>query len=658
MQNLSLFSGDPLLDNLNDAQKEAVLALEGPVQVIASAGSGKTTVLTRRLANLLRSGVAPEQIVAVTFTKKSADEMGQRLKKLLNDKQIVERLTIGTFHSICLGLLDGNYERLGFTAKPSLLMGSRQLGVVASLLTDVYLTTEMAMGWISFCKSWGWMPEELSTERGRFIGVPEEAVGAFAQVYRAYMDYCRYHNLMDFDDQLLLALRLILTIPDVGDEIQARYQHVMVDEFQDTNPVQWALTKALAHPHNNLFVVGDDAQAIYQFRGADITGILNFTRDYPTAKRIALATNYRSVAPIIELSNKLIRHNQQQIPKTVIAHHTKAPADAVTFWEAEDGTEETHLMQKEIKQLLHQGMPPQEIAVLYRSHSQAGPVEDELAAAGIPYTIKKEWAFYERPEVLDSLAYLQLIRGEQADIEPACDRVFRAEGFAKTTVETLRKEARGQKKPLLDVCMQVDNLPVHPAQKATVHRFLQRLFRWKKNAGGTPIHELLQTIWQDAGYIRKLEEAKTESAHQAINTLSVLHDLARKWGSKTINAFFSDIEAHQRKRQLAQKPKAAVQLLSIHAAKGLEWDAVFMIGLEEDLLPYKKAVQSGDVAEERRLCYVAITRARKRLYVSRVTTRMRFGKPYKPQASRFWYEMRGEVEVAVARPDMEPLLSR
>jgi DNA helicase-2/ATP-dependent DNA helicase PcrA len=646
---------DPLLEGLNDTQADAVATLEGPVQVIASAGSGKTTVLTRRLANLLRSGVQPEHILAVTFTKKAADEMVARLKKLVGNKTIVERMTIGTYHSICLGLLNGNYEHLGFTGKPSLLLDGRAQGVINSLLADTWLTTETALAWIGWCKSWGWLPQHLNEERARMAGIPQECLASFVEVYKGYMAYCRQNNLMDFDDQLLYTMHMLHHVPEVRDAVQQRYQHVLVDEFQDTNPVQWAITRQIAAPHDNMFVVGDDAQAIYQFRGADITGILNFVRDYPQAKRIALETNYRSLSPIIELGNKLIRHNLQQIPKNVRAHHDQAPNDAVTWWECEDSSEETHLMQKEIRSLIHNGMPPQEIAVLYRSHTQAHVIEDELAAAKIPYTIKKQNNFYEMPEILDTLAYLQLIRGEVMDQAPAADRIFRAEGLSKTTSELLRKEAISQKLPLLDVCMQVDSLPLHPAQKGTLQRLLTRLFRWQKQARTMRVADLLQTVWQDAGVIAKYEKMATESAHMAIQSLNILHDQAQKWGSTTISKFFDDIEMHQRKRQLAQKPKAAVQLMTIHAAKGLEFDAVFLVGLEEDLLPYKKSVQAGDVSEERRLCYVAITRARKRLYLSRVMTRSRFGKPYKPAPSRFWNEMLGLTEVPTAR-DVEPLL--
>jgi DNA helicase-2/ATP-dependent DNA helicase PcrA len=652
----SLFgSTDPLLDNLNDAQAEAVTTLSGPVQVIASAGSGKTTVLTRRLANLLRSGVPPEAILAVTFTKKSADEMVARLKKLVGDKTIVERMTVGTYHSVCLGLLAGNYEHLGFTGKPGLLLDSRGMGVINSLLADSWLTSETARAWIGWCKSWGWLPAHVTPERARAAGIPLECLASFVEVYKGYMAYCREHNLMDFDDQLLFTMHMLHGVPVVRDAVQSRYQHVLVDEFQDTNPVQWQITRQIAAPHDNLFVVGDDAQAIYQFRGADITGILNFVRDYPAAKRIALETNYRSLSPIIALGNTLIRHNLQQIPKNVRAHHTQTPTDAVTWWECEDASEETHRMQKEIRSLIHNGLPPQEIAILYRSHTQANVIEDELAAARIPYTVRKQNNFYEMPEILDSLAYLQLIRGEVLDQEPAADRIFRAEGLSKATSEMLRKEARSQKIPLLDACMQVEALPLHPAQKGTLQRLLQRLFRWQRAAKTTPVADLLKTIWDESGTIAKLEKLATESALMAVQSLSILHDQASKWASPTITKFFEDIELHQRKRQLAQKPKAAVQLMTIHAAKGLEFDAVFLVGLEEDLLPYKKSIQAGDLSEERRLCYVAITRARKRLYLSRVVNRSRFGKPYKTVPSRFWNEMQGLTEVPTAR-DVEPLL--
>lgn len=638
----SLLFGDPLLEGLNDAQRDAVETIEGPIQVIASAGSGKTTVLTRRIAYLVRSGIQPEHVLAVTFTQKAAQEMAARLKGLLEKKSLVERLTVGTFHSFCLGVLEGHYEKLGFSAsKPTLITDIRQKTVMQSCLGDLPIAADTALGWVGRLKNQGLTPEAAS--RYKLSDTSDEAMGAILESYRNYRDYCREHNLIDFDDQLLLALQLLERFPDVARTVQERYRHVLVDEFQDVNPVQYKIARQVAHPHNNLFVVGDDAQTIYQFRGSDIKSILGFTEDYPEARRIMLDINYRSVPAVIEASNRLIRHNLRQIHKEVQA--SRAPLEgeqSLILWDAEDTFDEAHRVMMEIKGLLLAGFPAKEIAVLYRGHSQSAPLEEELSVGNIPYTVKKQSRFFELPEILDALAYLQLIRGDEAEVGPALDRLARNEGINLSTLELIRKEAKRRGEGLLDACCQVDFLPLHPGQRGAMARFIERVYRWQKRARQETVAPLLHHVLQESGMIRRLEEQGTDSAHQALSTLNSLYEMALKWGSPTIARFFKDIEAHQMKKQKKRGPADAVQLMTIHAAKGLEFDAVFVIGMEEELLPYKKCL---DVEEERRLCYVAITRPRKKLYLSRAVTRHRFGKPYQSVVSRFWHELTGEAQL-------------
>ncbi|MBU6430441.1 MAG: UvrD-helicase domain-containing protein, partial [Cyanobacteria bacterium REEB65] len=368
-----LFLGNPLLDGLNAEQCLAVSEIQGPLLVIAAPGSGKTLVLTRRIAYLVHQGVAPEQILAVTFTRKAAGEMAQRLQALLRDKHLVGRITIATYNSLGGKLLEGKYERLGFTAKPHLLLETSQRALFDVLRRDVHAEEvrrdELAQ-YISSAKSRMLGPEDVKTI------CADEAEVKMARLFRAYQGRLLRQNLYDFDDQILLPIRLMQSDPAARAEIQARWSHVMVDEFQDTNKAQYALTRLLAAPHDNLFAVGDDAQGIYGFRAADLDNLLSFERDYPKGQRVIMETNYRSTPPIVELANNLIRFNSRQISKTIRA--SARVGEPVLLTQMHDSFEEAQLVCKRIGELAAAGIPLDAVAVLYRTHAQSGLLVEAL----------------------------------------------------------------------------------------------------------------------------------------------------------------------------------------------------------------------------------------------------------------------------------------
>lgn len=638
MSQLSLLTGaaNPLLAGLNPEQAQAVTALDGALLVVAAPGSGKTTVLTARIAHMVQSGIAPEAIMAVTFTKKAADEMASRVAKRVGKKELAERMTIGTFHAICLKLLEGRYRRLGFTIdKPKLVLPADQRTLFDLLIREHAMPDvkyEELASFISRAKSMLVMPQAIT----KHSSDPDEV--RYAKLYGAYQNRLKRQNMYDFDDIINLVVRLLETDAEARSEIQGRYTHVLVDEYQDTNRAQYVLLKLLAAPQNNIFAVGDDAQGIYGFRAADLNNILNFKKDYAGARTLLLETNYRSTPQIVSLANALIAHNAGQLDKTIRAHRGSDPASVSTvqypdnFAEAEDIAERILLHMKA-------GVVPDEVAILYRTHGQAAPLMDALAQREIPFVVKKSDNFYEKPDIAETLSYLRLAkRGRHPKADLALEKLMTRLGLAREAIKTLHVEAERQGTDLLSVCYQVDDVPLPTlAQKGFVKHVLAMIGGWQRFQG--PVHELYLQIINQTQYRARLEKKKkSEENAQKLDSLAAMYEQLKRWNCASVQDVFNRID-------LASQPKkgdrktGSVQLLTIHASKGLEWDAVFVTGLEEGVLPYQIALDEGDLAEERRLCYVAITRARKHLHLSYGRERSHFGKSKDVTPSRFLGEM-------------------
>lgn len=647
---MQLFLTDPLLEGLNEEQQEAVTTIDGAIQLVASAGSGKTTVLTRRIAYMLHNGVKPDSILAVTFTKKAATEMLSRLKKLIPSKKQVESLAIGTYHSVFLSILENNYALLGFSSdrKPSLCLDSRQKNALKSIITDLNASfvSDEALTLIGQIKNMGVYPEEMASlvSQGRnvLIGVNEEDQIEISRIYSAYQKYLTEANLIDFDDILMLTRKLLQTNPEVRTYFQNKFKYLLVDEFQDVNQVQYDITRMLAAPHNNLFVVGDDAQSIYQFRGSDVDIILNFSTDYPNTKIIKLENNYRCTPEIIDMSNKVIKFNTHQIQKTVKATRNSI-SDSVYSFVGDDVSEESFNLAKKIREYMFKGIKPEEIAVLYRNHSQANYLEEDLMGFNIPYVIHKNSSFYELPEIQDLFAYLHIAKGENADIEQGFERVVKNLSINSQTYETIKNCAKSHEINLIDACIYAVSSNIHPGQRQILERAIPNLLRLKTLSKELKVPDLIKNILESFGYLKKLENKGTESAHNAINNLNTIYERAIKWECETVTDLFKAIEQQEIKKKENKGKRQAVQLMTIHNSKGMEFDVVFIIGLEEEILPHKKSLSIGNLSEERRLCYVAMTRARKYLNLSRVEFRNSFGKRHKVHISRFWQEATDQV---------------
>lgn len=649
---MQLFITDPLLDGLNEEQQRAVTTIDGAVQLVASAGSGKTTVLTRRIAYMINEGVKPSSILAVTFTKKAATEMQSRLKKIVSSKKVAESISIGTYHSLFLGILEPHYSVLGFSGEkaPSICLDNRQKIIMKSVLNELnsQFNQDEIMTFIGEIKNRGIYPEEyiaMVSEGQRPIkGLNDEEIVAFGSVYSKYQRYLLESNLIDFDDILMLTRKLLQTNPQVRAELQDRFKYVLVDEFQDVNQVQYDITSMLAAPQNNIFVVGDDAQSIYQFRGSDVGIILNFSRDYPNAKLIKLENNYRCTPEIIDISNKLIAFNTDQIPKVVKSTRSSLK-DSVNFTLGEDVSEESFNVAKQIRAYLLKGIKPEEIAILYRNHSQANYLEEDLMGMNIPYVINKNGSFYDLPEIQDLFAMLKLAKGDKDSLAEGFERIFRSASINSVTSDMVRNIAKSSDIDMLNACIRTMSMNIHPGQKPMLDRLIGQVMRWQQAARELKVGELINFMLENMGYIRKLEIKGTESAYNSINNLNIIYDKAVKWDCRTIDEFFRAIEQQEIKKKESKGKRQAVQLMTIHNSKGMEFDVIFLIGLEEEILPHKNSLSIGNVSEERRLCYVAITRARKYLNLSRVEYRNKFGKKSRTVISRFWQEMTDQVEM-------------
>ena len=641
MSQLSLLAGaagaNPLLMGLNPEQRRAVTQLDGPVLVVAAPGSGKTTVLTNRIAYMLQQGVRPEQVMAVTFTKKAATEMAERVTKAVGSKHTAELITIGTFHAICLRLLDGHYDKLGYqTPKAPALVTPPVQRTLFELLAR-----ENSMGDIK------WDQLSMFISRAKCMLVTADAIKRhssdeeevrYAQLYGAYQKRLVRQNLMDFDDQIGLAVRLLEEQPAIAAAVRDRYTHLLVDEYQDTNRAQYELLRLLAHPRNNLFAVGDDAQGIYGFRAADLNNILNFKKDYPGTTELMLETNYRSTPQIVDLANALISHNAGRIDKTIKAARRPDPRSVHTC-QFNDNFVEAEEVGDRIKELIKNGTIPDEIAILIRTHAQGMPLLDSLSQREIPFTVKKSGSFYEQAEIAETLAYMRLsIRGRHALADLALEKLLAKLGLAREALAMLKVECERQQTDLVSVAHQVDQIPLPTlAQKGLIKHVLAMIHGWQRFQG--PVADLYYLIISQTQYKAKLEKGNKKEDAQKLDCLAAMHAQIKRWEPKDVRDLFARIDAAT-KPPKANKRTGAVQIMTIHASKGLEWDAVFVVGLEEGILPYQTALDDGDLAEERRLCYVAITRARKYLHLSYGRERQRFGNAKDVSPSRFLNDMR------------------
>ncbi len=626
-----------LLEQLNPAQRAAVEHGGGPLLILAGAGSGKTRVLAYRIAYLIRvGGVRPQQLLAVTFTNKAAREMLERVERLLGGP-LARGIWIGTFHHICSRLLRRHGERVGLPRNFVIYDADDQLTLVREVLDTLGLEERrfppaLLLGMISKAKDEAIGPAEYAARAENFY---EEIAG---RVYAAYQAALRERGAVDFDDLLLETLRLFEEAPEVLREYQERFRHILVDEYQDTNRAQYRIVGALAARHRNLCVVGDDDQSIYGWRGADIRNILDFERDYPDATVIKLEQNYRSTRRILAGAWEVIQHNPHRHQKRLWTDNPEG--EPIGIYEAFDGHDEARFVAETIRRHHEEGRAYREVAVLYRTNAQSRLFEEQLLRAGIPYQVVGGVRFYERREVKDVLAYLRLAHNPLDVV--SLRRVVNVprRGIGDVTLGRLEAFAARRGTSLLEAMASPEALAELPRAAArAVAEFAGLVERLRDRADRVPAGDLIEQTIAESGYREMLEREGTEEAYSRLENLRELVTVAREFaatsGEESLEAFLqhlaliTDIDTWQEQAD-------RVSLMTLHSAKGLEFPVVFLVGLEEGIFPHARTVEEeGGLEEERRLCYVGMTRAKERLYITYARQRMVFGAMRPGVPSRF-----------------------
>lgn len=616
---------DPILGDLNGDQYRAVTFEQGPLLVLAGAGSGKTRVLTRRVAWLIRDrAVPPWRILAMTFTNKAANEMRGRVIQLLGREDAPTWM--GTFHSVALRWLRRYGERVGLQRDFVVYDEDDQEALLKRVLRDMGLQGQKIgeyRGYIDHLKDCG------------FFEPPEDSeADEKAEVFRAYQRALAEANAVDFGDLLCLALKLLRENEDIREYFHAEYMHVLVDEFQDTNLAQYEILKALLGRHRNICVVGDDDQSIYSWRGARVENILGFRNDFPDAAVVTLRSNYRSMGKILRIATKVIEHNKRRHPKELFAARGEGGQVAVVRVMSEK--EEALFVLREIKKLQAEGVPISRIAVLYRTHSQSRPFEEVFRAARVPYRITGGIKFFQRKEIKDVLAYLRVLVNPEDSV--SLERILNVppRGLGGATLSRAREEARTAGVSLLMGLARVADKS-GPAMRERITNFLDLILSLAEAARNLDAAQVLEMTLERSGYMEYLRSDTSVQAQERLENVEELVLSVREFVSSSAQ---TDVGAYLDRVALLQPADEAVgegvNLMTIHAAKGLEFECVFICGLEEGLLPHFNAFgDSKALEEERRLMYVAMTRARDHLYMTFASTRTRLGGIMSMQPSRF-----------------------
>ncbi|MBD0282036.1 MAG: UvrD-helicase domain-containing protein [Thermoleophilaceae bacterium] len=633
-----------LLEGLNEPQREAVVHGEGPLLILAGAGSGKTRVLTHRIAYLVESGAArPGEILAITFTNKAAGEMRERVEVLVGGR--VRAMWVMTFHSACARMLRSDAQRLGYTRGFTIYDEQDSLRLVKACVEELDVDPKRfaprgIRRQISDSKN-----ALLDAEAYR-LKVSSFFEQTAADVYELYERRLHAANAMDFDDLLFRCVNLFELFAEVRDRYRRAFRHVLVDEYQDTNRAQYRWLQLLCEEHRNLAVVGDDDQSIYRFRGADIRNILEFERDFPDAHVVKLEQNYRSTQTILNAANAVIANNRSRKAKSLWSD--LGTGDPVHVRELEDEHAEARFVVSEIERLVDEGGSRDEMAVFYRTNAQSRVLEDMLVRYGVSYQVIGGTRFYERAEIKDALAYLTLLVNPADTV--AFGRIVNSprRGIGATTQGRLIGYANTVGEPVWDVAASPGSVPgLAPAGVKAVGRFMSVMQRLRERSeGGAGVGDLLQETLEETGYTEALRSERTIEAQGRLENLEELIGVGREYDAASdegsVEEFLQQVALFSEQDSLRDE-QGLLTLMTLHNAKGLEFGTVFIIGLEDGVFPHIRAVEAGDLEEERRLCYVGITRAKRELYLTYARSRSLFGARDWNLRSRFIDELPVEL---------------
>ena len=630
------------LADLNPAQRQAVLTTEGPLLVIAGAGSGKTRVLTHRVAHLLAAvGAKPNEILAITFTNKAAQEMKERVERGLGP--VARAIWIMTFHSACGRILRREAERLGYRSNFTIYDQADQVRLVKACLEELDRDPKRFVP--------RGIHAQISRSKNQLVSADEYAarVASFydqtvADVYQLYQRRLFASNAVDFDDLLMLTVDVLQRFPEAHERWAKAFRYILVDEYQDTNHAQYVLLKLLASEHQNLMAVGDPDQSIYAFRGADIRNILEFERDFPATRVIPLEQNYRSTNTILAAANAVISHNRERKEKNLWSE--LGEGELIHVVETEDEHAEARFVAAEIAALIGGGYSASEIAVVYRTNAQSRVLEDVLVRQGIDYQVIGGPRFYERAEIKDAIAYLQVLDNpfDAVSLLRIANRPRR--GIGDTSLARLVSYADGQGISLWDATAHAEGAGLAPASTRAVKGFRSAMESLLATASDSTVANLVEAVLERTGYLDALEAERTIEARGRVENLEELVGVAREYDSAaqepSLSGFLQEISLYSDQDALRGEDDAAagqVTLLTLHNAKGLEFRAVFMLGLEEGIFPHVRSLEENSLEEERRLCYVGMTRAKERLTLTHTMRRNLFGRSEANLPSRFLDEL-------------------
>mgnify|MGYP004464443583 FL=1 len=617
------------LDYLNDRQKEAVLYGDGPLLILAGAGSGKTSVLTKRVAYLIKErNVSPSNIVAITFTNKAAKEMKERIIKEVGKEGY--DIQISTFHSFGLRIIRENYEKLGYEKNFTIIDSDDSLTVVKKILKDMGIdyarfNPKFIKNQISSCKN-----EMVTPEKYKNL-VNDELSDITYKVYKRYQDTLLRNNSLDFDDLLIKPIELFNKYKEVLENYQELFKYVFIDEYQDTNEAQYILSKMISAKYKNICVVGDDAQSIYSWRGANFKNILNFEKDYKNAKVILLEQNYRSTKTILNAANSVIKNNINKKDKNLWTDN--GTGEKIKYVRTNDEKDEASYVTREIRNLVNNGVSLDDIAVLYRTNAQSRTIEEGFLNSNIPYRIVGAFAFYSRKEIKDLLAYLKLIYNTKDDVSLMRIINYPKRKIGAKTIENLSMDAVLNGTSMFDVISSGKEL-----------EFKKLILEMKEKSEVLSLTETIDMVLDLSGIKSELESEHTLEADIRLENLNEFKSITKTFeeesGIASLEDFLNEVSLVSDVNDQKNDDLPKVTLMTIHAVKGLEYRYVFVIGMEENIFPHVNSCEEdGGIEEERRLCYVAITRAKEKLYLVNALRRMLYGKTSVNMPSRFINEI-------------------
>ena len=630
-----------LVDSLNDRQKEAVVNTDGPMLILAGAGSGKTKVLTTKVAYLIEEkNIDPNNILAITFTNKAAKEMKERIFKLEGNSAFY--IQISTFHSFGLKILKENCELLGYEKNFTILDSDDSLSIIKKIMKELNIDAnkynpKAIKNVISNNKNEIIDPEKYSL----YVNTDFDEIAL--EVYRKYEKSLKINNAVDFDDLLILPLKLFNNNPGVLQKYQEKYKYVFIDEYQDTNEPQYILSKMISAKYKNITVVGDADQALFTWRGANYKNILNFVKDYKDAKVVLLEENYRSTKTILNAANNVIKNNKVRKEKNLWTQNEEG--SKITYYKAFDEKDESNYVVNEIKKLIEKGVNPKDICVLYRANAQSRTVEEAFLTSNISYNIVGSYAFYNRKEIKDLIAYLKLIYNNKDDVSLLRVINYPKRGIGNKAIENLAIKSNVLDKSLYEV--------IDSGKELEFKNMIEEI---KKEESHLTLTELIDMVLDKSGMKKSLEDEKSIEADIRLENLEEFKSIAKAMeineGIVSLEELLDKLALVSDVSEQKNDNEGKVTLMTMHAVKGLEYDYVFVVGVEEGLFPHSNSLESNDeLEEERRLCYVAITRAKKKLYLINARSRILYGKVSSNVPSRFINEISDEYIETIGKKE-------